>query len=169
MEGGIAMPRTATVTGAFALIAVVSVVSAVAMSGPMMMGTTHKIVQPSFRGYYDGHLDTYLSTDISNKAEAAAMRINYSARIGVVKALPEIYLVQGRAARGQLAVFGSEPGESDYSPLWSETILTWKSGSTPVLITSDNQINKLEKTSGLTERPGNIVLNCPIIKVGRKG
>jgi hypothetical protein len=65
-----------------------------------------------------------------------------------------------------LAVFGSEPGESDYSPLWTETILTWKSGSTPVLITSDNQVNKLEKTSGLTERPGNVVLNCPIIKVG---
>jgi hypothetical protein len=36
-----------------------------------------------------------------------------------------------------------------------------------VLITSDNQINKLEKTSGLTERPGNVVLNCPIIKVGK--
>jgi hypothetical protein len=74
--------------------------------------------------------------------------------------------VQGRAATGQLAVFGSEPGESDYSPLWEETILTWKAGSKPVLITSDNQVNKLEKTSGLTERPGRVVLNCPIIKVG---
>jgi hypothetical protein len=36
-------------------------------------------------------------------------------------------------------------------------------GSKPVLITSDNQI--LEKTSGLSERPGNVVLNYPIIKV----
>ena len=71
-----------------------------------------------------------------------------------------------RAAAGQLAVFGSEPGEADYSSLWTETILTWKAGSTPLLITSDNQINKLEKTSGLTERPGNVVLNCPIVKVG---
>jgi hypothetical protein len=94
------------------------------------------------------------------------MHINYSAGIGKVKGLPEIYLVQGRAATGQLAVFGSEPGESDYSPLWEETILTWKAGSKPVLITSDNQVNKLEKTSGLTERPGRVVLNCPIIKVG---
>ena len=162
------MSRTATVTGVFALIAFVSAVSAFAINRPMMMGTAHKIAQPAFSGYYDGHLDTYLSTDISSKAEAAAMHINYSASIGAVKGLPEIYLVQGRAARGQLAVFGSEPGESDYSPLWTETILTWKAGSTPVLITSDNQINKLEKTSGLTERPGNVVLNCPIVKVGRK-
>ena len=61
---------------------------------------------------------------------------------------------------------GSEPSEADYSPLWTETILTWKPGSKPVLITSDNQINKLEKTSGLTERPGNVVLTCPIVTVG---
>jgi hypothetical protein len=137
-----------------------------AAGGPMMMGSPKPIKQPAFQGYYDGHKDTYLSTDISSKAEAKAMHINYSASIGKVKALPEIYLVQGRSASGQLAVFGSQPGEPDYSPLWAETILTWKAGSTPVLITSDNQVNKLERTSGLTERPGNVVLNCPIIKVG---
>jgi hypothetical protein len=148
------------------LAAVAFTISAFAMGGPMMMGTSQPIQQPSFQGYYDGHKDTYLSTDISTKAEATAMRINYSARIGLVKGLPEIYLVQGRSAAGQIAVFGSQPGEPDYSPLWTETILTWKPGSKPVLITSDNQINKLEKTSGLTERPGNVVLNCPIIKVG---
>ena len=147
--------------------AVACAVTAYAAGGPMMMGPSHTIKQPSFQGYYDGHKDTYLNTDISNKAEAKAMHINYSASIGKVKSSPEIYLVEGRAATGQLAVFGSEPGESDYSPLWTETILTWKSGSTPVLITSDNQVNKLEKTSGLSERPGNVVLNCPIIKVGK--
>jgi hypothetical protein len=141
-------------------------VTALATGGEMMMGSSHTIKQPSFKGYYDGRKDTYLSTDISSKVEAKAMHINYSAGIGKVKGLPEIYLVQGRAATGQLAVFGSEPGESDYSPLWEETILTWKAGSKPVLITSDNQVNKLEKTSGLTERPGRVVLNCPIIKVG---
>jgi hypothetical protein len=32
-------------------------------------------------------------------------------------------LVERRAAQGQLAVFGSEHGEPDYSPLWSRTIL----------------------------------------------
>jgi hypothetical protein len=101
-----------------------------------------------FLGYYDGHKDTYLSTDISNKAEAKMMHITYSASIGKLEGLPEIYLVEGRAAPGQLAVFGSEPGETDYSPLWTVTILTC-------------QVNKLEKTSSLTERPGNVVLNCP--------
>jgi hypothetical protein len=146
--------------------ATVVAAAAYATGGPMMMGPSHKIPQTAFKGYYDGHFDTYLNTDISSKTEARMMHINYSASLGKLKGLPEIYLVQGRAATGQLAVFGSEPGEADYSPLWAETILTWKAGSTPVLIKSDNQVNQLEKTSGLTERPGNVVLNCPIIKVG---
>src|SRR5437870_4127977 len=81
-----------------------------------------------------------------SEAAAAAMHIDYSARIGLVKGLPEIYLVAGRSAAGQLAIFGSQPGEPTYSPLWDETILTWKAGAKPVLITSDTQINKIEKT-----------------------
>ena len=163
------MPRKLMICSSAALASITFAVSAHAAGGPMMMGPAGTTTQRSFQGYYDGHKDTYLSTDISSKAEAKAMHINYSAEIGTVKHLPEIYLVEGRAAAGQLAVFGSEPGEPDYSPLWTETILTWKPGAKPVLVTSDNQINKLEKTSGLSERPGHVVLNCPIIKVSGKG
>ena len=136
------MPRKLIIAG----LTVASVAAAAAAANaapPLAMGTPKTTGQPSFQGYYDGHLDTYLSTDISSKAEAKAMHINYSATIGKVNGLPEIYLVQGRAAAGQLAVFGSEPGEADYSPLWTETILRWKPGSTPVLIKSDNQVNQL--------------------------
>jgi hypothetical protein len=34
------------------------------------------------------------------------MHINYAARLGSIKNLPEIYLVEGKTAPGQLAVFG---------------------------------------------------------------
>ena len=160
------MQRKTLIAAAVALGTATLAVGAYATGGPMMMGPTHSIKQTSFKGYYDAHFVTYLSTDISNKAEAKMMHINYSASLGKVKGLPEIYLVQGRSAPGQLAVFGSEPGEPDYSPLWDETLLTWKPGATPVLIKSDTQINKIEKTGKLTERDGGAVLNCPIIKVG---
>ena len=163
------MSKKVVVVGVATLATVAFAVTAYAGGGGPAMGPAGTAAQKSFQGYYDGHKDTYLNTDVSSKAEAAMMHINYSASIGKVKGLPEIYLVQGRAAPGQLAVFASQPGEASYSPLWSETILTWKAGSKPVLITSDNQINKLEKTSGLSERAGNVVLNCPIIKVGGKG
>jgi hypothetical protein len=47
------------------------------------------------------------------------LHINYSAALGAVKGAPLQYFVPGPAASGQLAVFGSEPGESDYNPLWT--------------------------------------------------
>lgn len=160
------MSHKVVFTAGATLVAAAFAVTAYAASTPIM-GPTARISRPAFQGYYDGHKDTYLNTDASSKADAAAMRINYSASIGKVKGLPEIYLVQGRAAPGQLAIFGSQPGEKSYSPLWSETILTWKAGAKPVLITSDTQINKIEKTGKLTEREAHVVLNCPIIKVGK--
>jgi hypothetical protein len=140
-----------------------------ALAGAPKMGPTSTISRPAFHGYYDGHKDTYLNTDVSDKAEAMAMHINYAPVLKTVplKAAPEIYLVQGKAAAGQLAVFGSEPGETSYSPIWKETILTWKASATPVLITSDTQIDKLEKKGVLTERATSIRLNCPIIKIGK--
>jgi hypothetical protein len=149
-----------------ALLVTAGAVAASSTMGPVM-GRASKISRPSFQGFYDGHKVTYLNTDVSNKADAAAMHINYSATIGKVKGLPEIYLVDGHAAPGQLAVFGSEPGEKTYSPLWSETLLTWKAGAKPSLITSDTQIDKIEKTGKLTERDAHVVLNCPIIEVGK--
>jgi hypothetical protein len=140
-----------------------------AMSGPQM-GPPSMISRAAFKGYYDGHKDTYLNTDVSDKADAAAMHINYAPVLTTVplKSAPEIYLVQGKAARGQLAVFGSEPGEASYSPVWKETILTWKASATQVLITSDTQIDRLEKKGVLSERATSTRLNCPIVKVGKR-
>lgn len=149
-----------------ALVATAGAVAAPRAMGPVM-GQASRISRPAFHGFYDGHKVTYLNTDVSKKADAAAMHINYSATIGRVKGLPEIYLVEGHAAAGQLAVFGSEPGEKDYSPLWSETLLTWKAGAKPTLITSDTQIDKFEKTGKRTERDAHVVLNCPIIEVSK--
>jgi hypothetical protein len=150
-----------------AVLALTAGVVAAAVSAGPIMGPATKISHPAFHGFYDGHKVTYLNTDASSKADAKAMHINYSARIGLVKGLPEIYLVQGHAAPGQLAIFGSEPGETNYSPLWSETILSWKAGAKPTLITSDTQIDKIEKTGKLTERDAHVVLNCPIIKAAK--
>jgi hypothetical protein len=139
------------------------------MAGGPRMGPSTSISRPAFHGYYDGHKDTYLNTDVSDKAEAKSMHVNYSAVLKTVPlgSAPEIYLVEGKAAAGQLAVFGSEPGEASYSPIWKETILTWKASATPTLITSDTQVDKLEKQGKLGERATSTRLNCPIVKVGK--
>jgi hypothetical protein len=138
-------------------------------SGSPRMGPTSTISRQAFHGYYDGHKDTYLNTDASDQAEAKAMHINYAPVLKAVPLVsaPEMYLVQGKAAAGQLAVFGSEPGEKTYSPIWKETILTWKASATAALITSDTQIDRLEKKGVLTERATSIRLNCPIVKMSK--
>ena len=103
---GVALAIAATAAGAFA------------SSGRLMLGPASRSEQTTYKAYYDGHKDTYLVTDVSNKAQAKAMHVNFASEIGHVKGLPPQYFVQGKAAAGQLSVFGSEPGESDYNPLW---------------------------------------------------
>jgi hypothetical protein len=143
--------------------------AAVAAGMPMpRMGPAGHIARPAFHGYYDGHKDTYLSTDVSDKTEAMQMHINYSAALNAnpFSATPPIYLVSGPAAANQLAVFGSEPGEKDYSPIWREEIVTWNSGVTPQLLVKDDQVTMLAKQGKLTIRATSTRLNCPIVKVG---
>jgi hypothetical protein len=165
------MKRRILPASLFALAALTVAAGAYAshMKNGPRMGPQTTVKRPAFHGYYDGHKDTYLNTDVSDRAEAMAMHINYAPVLKTVplSSAPEIYLVQGKAAGGQLAVFGSEPGESSYSPVWKETILTWKASATPKLIKSDTQVDKLEKKGTLTERATSIRLNCPIIKVGK--
>ena len=96
------------------------------------------------------------------------MNINYSPPLAKVKGAPPQYFIQGKAAPGQIAVFGSEPGESSYNPLWEELIVTWKAGVKPVLLVRDDQIDGLAKKGQLTVTDAHVVLNAPITKVGKE-
>jgi hypothetical protein len=120
----------------------------------------------TYLGYYDGHKDSYVITDVSNKAQAKALHINYSPELAMMKAAPRQFFVIGKAAPGQITVWGSEPGESDYNPLWEEVVVRWKPGVTPVLLKKDDQIDALAKAGKLTETDDHIVLNAPITAVG---
>ena len=151
------------------LLAATAAVAAASTGGLPNIGKPSMKAQPVYKGYYDHHIDTYLITDVSSKSQAKAMHINYSAELKGVKGIPEQYFVRGRAAKGQLTIFGSEPGEADYNPLWKEVWLTWKKGVKPVLIGQDDQIDSLEKKGKLTEKDAHIVLNAPILKVGKGG
>jgi hypothetical protein len=130
------------------------------------LGTTNMQSESIYLGFYDGHKDSYINTDDSNKAQARAWHINYAPLLAhtIAASSPE-YFVRGRAAAGQLAVFGSEPTEAGYSPLWQEYIVTWKPGVKPVLLVKDDQINDLAKQGKLTSQPTNVILNAPILKV----
>jgi hypothetical protein len=65
-------------------------------------------------------------------------------------------------------VLGSEPGESDYSPIWRLVQVRFNAGDKPVLVTSDTQIEALAKKGVLRETKTSTRINCPVIKVGTK-
>ena len=141
--------------------------AAVAATRGLPLGPASTATTRAFKGYYDGHKDTFLVTDVSSKAQAKALKVNYSAALGAVKGAPPQYFVRGPAAKGQLSVFGSEPGKADYNPLWDEIDVSWASGQTPVLLVKDDQIKSLVKAKKLTMKDPHIVLNAPITKVGK--
>jgi hypothetical protein len=156
---------TAAIVAAAVLVAGAAAVTAPSKLslGPVKMAGTS-----TYLGYYDGHKDTYLVTDVSSKSQAKAMNINFAPVLKGAKAAPAQYFIQGRAAANQLAVFGSEPGESDYNPLWDELIVVWKAGAKPVLLVRDDQINALAKKGQLTVTDVHVVINAPITHVGGK-
>src|SRR5262249_35901196 len=147
-------------TAGIVVVAAAILTGSASAASPVMLGPSSQKQLPVYQGYYDGHKDRYVITDVSNKAQAKALHINFAPVLRGAKGAPEQYFVSGRAAAGQLAVFGAEPVEPSYNPLWDELIVTWKSGVKPVLLVKDDQITALEKKGRLTVRDPHIVLNA---------
>ena len=120
---------------------------------------------PAFPAFYDAHKDVVVVTDAFPKAAAGTYHANYAPSLSAVQSAsqPAWYIVRGPAAAGQIAVLGSEPGESDYSPLWKTVIVRWKPGVTPTVLTSDNMILDLAKTGELTATKTSLVVNAAVI------
>jgi hypothetical protein len=149
------------------LVAVVASAAYAARGSSLLLGSVTHSQQSTFRGFYDGHRDSYLITDVSSKSQAALLHVNFAPVLARATAAPPQYFVRGRAAAGQLVVFGSEPGEADYNPLWDEVFVTWKAGIKPVLLVRDDQIKALASKHELTMSDPHIVLNAPITTVGK--
>jgi hypothetical protein len=107
---------------------------------------------PAFPAFYDAHKDVVVVSDAFPKAAAGIFHANYAPSLSAVKpaSQPAWYIVRGPAAPGQITVLGSEPGQSDYSPLWRTVIVRWKPGVSPTVLTSDNMILALAKKGQLT-------------------
>jgi len=98
-------------------------------------------------------------------AAAGIFHANSAPSLSAVKpaSQPAWYIVRGPAAPGQIAVLGSEPGESDYSPLWQTVIVRWKPGVTPQVLTSDNMILDLAKKGQLTATKTAVIVNATVV------
>ena len=163
------MSRKLSLLAAVAVVAVaITAAVSFAAGGVPTLGPSSHAQLVVYKGYYDGHLDRYLVLDVSSKAQATALHINYSPQLGKVKGAPPQYFFQGPAAAGQVSVFGlTEPGKPNYTPLWDEYFVTWKPGVTPTLLKVDDDITAAQKAGKLTITDAHAVINAPIISVGK--
>ena len=102
---------------------------------------------PAFPALYDAHTDMVLVTDAFPKSAATQYHATYAPALASVRpdSQPLWFVFKGPTAAGQTTVLGSEPRESDYSPLWRTVVVSWKPGATPAVLTSDDQINEAAK------------------------
>ena len=131
---------------------------------------------PLIGGYYDGKGVRYLLTDVSQLKDAKGLskatgfRVNYVPKLNLAPdgALAKLYLftngVKGPNPFGfQANVLDSVPGEPKYSPLWRVYAVTWSTGATPKLVTSEGAILALQKAGKLTIKRTPLIKNSPVV------
>jgi hypothetical protein len=69
---------------------------------------------------------------------------------------------------GQHNVVDTVPGKADYSPLWRVSMVTWKPGVTPRLLTSAAAVMRAQKAGDVTVKRTSTVVNCPVLGFGQK-
>jgi hypothetical protein len=77
--------------------------------GGLTMGRSSTLNRQAFQGYYDGHKDTYLNTDVSDKAEATAMHINYAPGLKAVPVSSAPEIISSRAVPREVSSPSSAP------------------------------------------------------------
>jgi hypothetical protein len=135
---------------------------------------------PLLAGWYQGQLVHYVTTDISDQGMAKGAAINYVPRLksalraptpGQPSAVDRVYKF---ANSDQGSVFPSAPqptgytsASTDYTPLWVVYMVTWLPGSKPRVLHSEEEVMAAEEGKLISIAPTNIVINCPILFVGR--
>ena len=137
---------------------------------------------PLLAGWYQGKLLYYISTDMSDQAMAQQTGTNYVPRLsalirtppmgqpgqpGQPSALDRVYKFTNA---DQGSVFGSAPeplgarSTSDaYTPLWQVYMVTWRTGVTPHVLHSEEEILDAEEKRRIDLVPTQIIVNCPIV------
>ncbi len=154
--------------------------SAMEMKDPMMQKLTNTNVPvtiPLTKGYVKGSEVFYISTEASDKdladhlTKLTGFRVAYTPALQKTPAdaLAQIYAfkngIKGPGPLGfQPNVADSQPGDSNYSPIWAVNIVEWKDGVTPRELKSQTEILDAQTSNELTVTASGLIVNCPFIQ-----
>ena len=151
---------------------------------PQQPAAAQAVQMPLQRGWFDGEVVFYVTTDVSDAEVAAKHRANFAPRLA--DALPRDPVAPGQPSSvdkvyavtnfEQGSVFASAPlpmGPSNrdraYSPLWRMITVTWAAGQTPRRLVSEEQVLAAAESGAVRLQATNVVLNCPIVHRGSRG
>lgn len=133
------------------------------------------------RGWYEGQMVYYVTTDASAADVAQAKAANFAPRLaraldrqgaqpGQGLAVDKVYGVTNFA---QESIFASAPaptghrsGSAAYSPLWQLVKVSWRVGASARLLKSEEEVLQAQEQGLVALEVTQVVLNCPIVQVG---
>lgn len=138
-----------------------------------------RVQLPLLKGWFDGEVVLYVTTDVSHADVAAAMGANFAPRLA--HALPagppqpsrrssvdKVYAVTNFQ---QANVFASAPqpvgpssSDASYSPLWQMVKVTWQPGRGPRELRAEEAVLDAAEKGDVVLEATPVVVNCPIMQ-----
>lgn len=133
---------------------------------------------PLNRGYVNGSEVFYITTDVSNKTHADILTnntgfpVNFAPLLGQApdEAVANIYIFTNGMEGGdgtlgfQPSVADSQPGDSNYSPLWKAHMVEWQNGADVRELRSEQEILQAQENGELVVTETDVVVNCPFVQ-----
>lgn len=129
--------------------------------------------------WYKGQPALYIQTDASDPGLAAQQRVNLVPRLANAIQAPnggavdDIYHVtnfnQGNVIPSAPIPAGPKNSDPNYTPIWQVSLVTWNTGTTPRVLTSEEDILGARDDGEVTLTKTNIVVNCPVIYTPQGG
>ncbi len=128
--------------------------------------------------WYKGQPALYIQTDASDPTLAAQQKVNLVPQLTNAVNAPggavdDIYHVtnykQGNIIASAPIPTGPKNTDPNYSPLWQVTTVTWNTGATPRVLTSEEDVLGARDNGEVTLTKTNIVVNCPVIYTPQGG
>jgi hypothetical protein len=117
-------------------------------AAPATADAIHHFPQKATEGFYRGQAVEYLDFGPVKLRPGNSVAPIWSVTNGV---------------QGQANIVDVVPGQRGYTPLWSLTLVRWKSGMTPRLLTSAAAVRRAVVAGEVTIKKTATVVNCPLI------
>jgi hypothetical protein len=125
---------------------------------------------PLVNCWYKGKVAYYIQTEASDQGVAMQQNVHFVSRLAdTIKAdaVDDIYAVtnysQGNVIPSAPIPAGPNNADPEYTPLWRVSTVTWKDGTSPHTLTSEEEVHAAEAAGQVTIEQTDIVVNCPVI------